>query len=56
MAAKAKPTITVTAAVNLYENGSSYKPGDTLEVTPERAAALGDAVTGAPAADSTPTE
>jgi hypothetical protein len=53
MAAKAKPnTITVTAAVSLYEGGNTYKPGETLEVTPERAAALGDAVTGAPAADA----
>jgi len=53
MAAKTKPTITVTAAVNLYEAGNTYKPGETLEVTPERAAALGDAVTGAAAAAPT---
>ena len=46
MAAKAKiETITVTAATALYEGGVSYAKGETLQVTPERAEALGDAIT-----------
>jgi len=47
MAAKAKPTpalTTVKALTNLAENSVVYKPGDTFQVTPERADSLGDAV------------
>jgi hypothetical protein len=36
--------VTVTATVTLAEGGTLYHPGDTLETTPERAAALGPAV------------
>lgn len=49
MASKPK-TITVKAACHLCEEGTHYAPGAELQVTPERAAALGDAVTGAPEA------
>ncbi len=33
--------ITVTVTAPLAENGAHYNAGDTLETTPERAAALG---------------
>lgn len=43
---KATPeTITVTAACHLNEGGIHYAPGDSLEVTAERADALGESVT-----------
>jgi hypothetical protein len=46
MAAKPKAeTVTVYATCNLHENGTFLKKGDSLEVTPERAAALGECVT-----------
>jgi hypothetical protein len=51
MAAKPKAeTVTVTAACNLFEGGVHYAPGQSFDTTPDRAAALGDAVTGAPEA------
>jgi hypothetical protein len=40
-------TITVIARKSIYENGRTYAPGDKMEVTEERAAALGANV-GAP--------
>lgn len=49
MASKPKSEkITVTAATSLFEDGATYQKGETFETTPERARALGDAVTGAP--------
>lgn len=42
---KAKPElVTVTATTNLVEAGNRYAPGDTFQVTEERAASLGDVV------------
>lgn len=49
MASKPKSEkITVTAATSLFEDGATYQKGEAFETTPERARALGDAVTGAP--------
>lgn len=36
----APETVTVRALTNLCEGGESYRPGDTFQTTPERAAAL----------------
>lgn len=48
-------TVTCTATCDLYEAGNRYKKGDTFETDPERAAALGDAVTST-APDAAPSE
>lgn len=48
MSKKATPseptTATFIATAHLCENGEHFKPGDTITLTPERAAALGDLV------------
>ena len=44
-AADSSPVITVKATTALYEAGVSYQAGETLEVTTDRAAALGESVT-----------
>lgn len=49
MAKKTDTTlVTVTAATALFEDGVHYAAGESFQTTPERAAALGDVVTGAP--------
>lgn len=41
---KKKKTVTVYAACHIVEDGNRYAPGEAMEVTEARAAALGDSV------------
>jgi hypothetical protein len=40
-----KKPVNVKALIHLVEDGNRYTPGDEFQVTPERAKALGEAVT-----------